>query len=129
MPAPGFIDELLKYHFTWDGLLVIDKVGTRILIDWLGGLDLNGSHSDGSSVISSLSDPWTDQLAALDGQKSVGQGICSAAGLTAGKIDWQGLRTALIPEHLTTSMDAGTLQEELTGLLTTSEALQCDFPD
>lgn len=124
-----FTAELQKYHFAWDGILVIDKTGTRNIIDWLGGIDLQGGHVDGTTALDSIQDPWSDYTAALEDQAGLGRALCTAAAQRDENADWAGLIPAIEPGHLATSLSGELLANDLKDLVTAEHPFLCEFPE
>jgi hypothetical protein len=97
----GFLTSLGTMGFQSNGYILTDEIGTKVLIDEIGGIDLqNGSGVvSGTEALSVSIPPWEDITSAINYQKVVAQGICNRMDRVSEKTNLFIFVMDLLPDH------------------------------
>lgn len=98
--SPGFLSLLYQaVPLQADALVVLDEVGFAAVVDYLGGIVLNGAPFDGQAVLGILSLTAEDPSANLDTQKRLLEAMSRQATLLGPTPEITPL-VELVPTHL-----------------------------
>jgi hypothetical protein len=125
-PSAEYTAALKEFHFPWSGMILVDRLATAALVDWLGGVNQAGVQLDGDSAVGILIDPWSDPSAGLQSQVDLGNSLCSAADQST-SLDWQILLTAIGPNHIQADMNVEGLVGELVDILNLNQSFSCEI--
>ena len=122
-PDQAFFDRLGRETW-WNNYLVVDESGLAAILDFLGGVIIDGRLLDGSGTPGSLT-LWDDPFASAHGQTALLQAACVRAASLHQQEAIQGL--SLLAPHMSSNLDlTQALRDWSTE--TGSLALRCEFP-
>jgi hypothetical protein len=133
-PSPVFLERLRQEQVWWDGYVLLDETAMVALLDFLGGVSLDGQALDGALALGSIPRSWVDPASALQGQMQVLRAACRqvSAGLSQ-ELDMAGLLSR-VDAHMRTDVDLAQAVNDWLALAGSGELAQfargqgCEFP-
>lgn len=126
-PSPELVRLLRKERIWWNGYVILDAAGMIEIVDFVGGVEIDGRPLNGALAVSSFPPPSEDLPAALTGQTRLLRGLCSQISLLAPSVDLRDLLN-LIPDHLQTDIDVFETVRIWRELVRGGQDFVCDFP-
>jgi hypothetical protein len=126
-PAPEFLERLEEMRLAWSGYLVIDEIGMIALLDYVGGVRLEGRELDGAIAVGAVPLPWLDPAAALHGQSELLAAACRQASQAAPPGDLQQFLAEIRP-HIRTDLNLTQATKDWFALIGNQNVLACEFP-
>ena len=126
-PAPTFLERLHDRRLGWSSYLVIDEIGMIALLDYLGGVTLDGRDLDGAIAVGAVPLPWLDPAAALRGQTELLGAACLQARQAGPSGDAQRFLAEIQP-HIRTDLDLSQAIKDWFDLASSKTPLTCEFP-
>jgi len=123
-PNQAFFD-LLGQETWWNNYLVIDEAGWAAILDFLGGVVIDGRLLDGSGAPVSLT-LWDDPSASAGGQAALLQAACLRAASLHQEEVIQGL--SLLAPHLRSDLDLTQAPQDWSTEPGSRLGLHCEFP-
>jgi len=123
-PNQAFFD-LLGRETWWNNYLVIDEAGWATILDFLGGVIIDGRLLDGSGAPGSLT-LWDDPFASARGQTALLQAACLRAATLRQEDAIQGL--SLLAPHLRSDLDLTQDPQDWSTETGSRLGLRCEFP-
>jgi hypothetical protein len=129
-PAPSFLQAIAEaVPLPLDAIALLDQQAYAAVVDFAGGIELNGSHLSGQQVISVFSLLENDPKALLRTQEQILQALAQQGPQLSPAPDLSPL-LALLPEHAALSVPVSTFTNLLIPVLSLGpDAIHIDLPD
>jgi hypothetical protein len=126
-PSPEFLERLQEMRLAWSGYLVIDEIGMIALLDFVGGVTLEGRELDGAIAVGAVPLPWLDPAAALHGQSELLAAACRKVSQAAPPGDVQQFLAEIQP-YIRTDLNLSQVTKDWFDLVGNQNVLACEFP-
>lgn len=126
-PSPELVKFLRKERIWWNGYVILDAAALIEIVDFLGGVHMDGRPFNGALAVSSFPPPSEDFSAALTGQTKLLRSMCIQTNLLAPSVDLRDILN-LIPDHLQTDVDIFESVRIWRQLVNGGGDFVCEFP-
>lgn len=126
-PSPELVKFLRQERIWWNGYVLLDAAALIEIVDFLGGVELDGQPLNGALAVSSFPPPSQDYSAALTGQTKLLRSMCAQTNQLAPTVDLRDIIN-LIPDHLQTDVDIFESVRIWRQLVNDGSDFVCEFP-
>ena len=130
-PDPGFLRKLQNRQIWWTGYILFDEKTITQSVDDLGGLPVSKGRlpgvQDGAQAVQSLTHPWQDPDAALQGQTGLVRSVCSIAANSSFFPDLS-RSYQLVSSHIRSDFEVLQYLQDWIHAMGGLENLECEFP-
>jgi hypothetical protein len=116
-----------RFEMSWDGYILLDDIAMIEIVDFFGGVTVNGELISGPRAVGSIPRPWDNSPDAVLQQAFLVETICENITLETTPKTYDKI-LSLIPEHLQTELTTDEAFSDWLGLLSSGDPLICDFP-
>lgn len=127
-PSNDFYKALNAYHVQWNGYLLVDRPALSETVDWMQGIQLNGSQVSGAAALSSLTAPSEDRANSLASQKNLVGALCQRTASLPVEANWVGLADSMKNSHLSTDLQVPQLVSDWKAMMSAETPFSCDIP-
>ena len=124
---PDFIKLMEDKNYWWSGFFIFDKVALTQILNFLGGVELNGEKLSAEQALSEIPMVLDNPHQAFSSQLAILQSACHKL-IRTNQVPDISHAISLLPGHIYTSLDIDQLQAELNNLYTSQHYLSCRFP-
>jgi hypothetical protein len=121
----SFIEVLRGFKFDYQGFVLIDEAGLGQWVDWMNGIEMDGSLYNGTAVLNYIPKPWDDFDNSLTHQMTVANGLCTKLGQLPKDKDGFALLTQLFPDHMSTDLTLENTVVLWKNIMAGEEKLKC----
>lgn len=126
-PSTSFLKALGVYKVEWNGYLLADRYGLSQSIDWMEGIDMDGSRISGQTALGTLLHPAGNSTGAADNQKHLLNAICQRTSQLPLEANWVGLAKSLQGKHINTDLGIDTLVSDWKAMMSASTPFACSI--
>jgi len=126
--APAFWDKLPKHGQIDQKYIVVDEIAAVEIINFFGGVTIEGKHLNGREIISQSKNPQSDPHFRIKQQTVIMDSICKSIFNNQAIPDLAKLHRK-IEKNILTNLDLGEQSMEIQKYLFNGEYKVCEFPD
>jgi hypothetical protein len=116
-----------EFGMSWDAYVLLDDIAIMEIVDFFGGVPVNGEVLSGPRAVGGILRAWEDPVAAVLGQASLLENLCQGITFDSTPKNYEKI-TSLIPDHLRSELTMDQAFSAWLGLLSSGPALACEFP-
>lgn len=126
-PGKDILDYLHQQQIWWSSYIILDEVALIEILDFVGGVKIDGQKLSGALALGSLTPAKEDQLAAVNSQMQLLQELCLQINNLPPQVNPDAL-LSLIPWHIKTDLNIDQTIADLHTFMSGEKPIQCEFP-
>ena len=125
---PAFFKAVSEnFGMSWDAYVLLDDIAIMEIVDFFGGVSVNGERVSGPRAVGGIPRAWEDPPVAVLGQAFLLESLCREITFDSIPKNYEKI-LSLIPEHLRSELTTQQAFSDWLGLLSSGSALACEFP-
>jgi hypothetical protein len=127
VPGEAILNYLHQEQIWWSNYILLDETGLIEILDFTGGVKIDGQKLSGALAIGSITPAKDNQLDAVKSQTQLLQELCRQINKLPPHTNLDPL-VKLMPWHIKTDLNVHQTIAEWQGLLASGNSIHCEFP-